>query len=83
MQVWKDRTGNEWKHFTPNIVGCISYSIPFDDRQHQTGFMYELRRRLPGQTPALQWGMFNTDERTVPASEMQLFHSVWGGPSID
>jgi hypothetical protein len=81
---WKERTGHEWKHFSPHIVGCVSYSIPFDDRQHQTGFMYEMKRRLAGVPPALEWaGMFNIDDRTVAAPDMKLFHSIWGSPSID
>jgi hypothetical protein len=82
-ESWKGIAGDEWKHFSPHIVGCISYNIPFDNRQHQTGFMAELKRRLAGQPPALQWGMFNTDEKTVPVAEMTLFYSPYGSPHID
>jgi hypothetical protein len=84
MQRWKKRTGqDELKHFSPHIVGCVSYSIPFDDRQHQTGFMYELKRRLPGVPETLQWGMFNIDDQVVDTNDVRLFHSVWGSPTIN
>jgi hypothetical protein len=80
---WEQVTGYEWRHFAPHLIGCVSYAIPFDDRQHQTGFMAQLKRRLIGQREPLQWGMFNLDERTVPNTEMRLFYSPFGSPHID
>jgi hypothetical protein len=82
-ESWRGRGADEWRHFIPHIVGCVSYSIPFDNRQHQTGFMTELRRLLPGAPPDLHWGMFSIEEQTVPATDMRLFHSAFGSPHID
>ena len=82
MQTWKTPKGEELKHFAPHLIGCISYHIPFDSRQHQTGFMYYLKRRVFDVPEALAWGMFNTDDRAVDADDMRLFHSLWG-PHID
>jgi hypothetical protein len=83
IEAWKERTGDEWKFFAPHIVGCVSYWIPFDDRQHQTGFMYVLERMLPDFPGGPQWGMFNIDDRRVNAIDMRLFDSIWGSQSSD
>lgn len=81
--AWRERTGQDWGHFKPFVVGCITYRIPFDDKQHQTGFLFEVRRRIPNVAPERQWGMFTIGEQTVPLGEMRLLHSYWGSPSID
>jgi hypothetical protein len=74
---------SEWKYFSPHVIGCVSYSIPFDDHQHQTGFMAQLKRRLRVEPTGLEWGMFNLDERVVTSTDMKLFHSPSGSPHID
>jgi hypothetical protein len=82
-ESWERVAGNEWRYFAPHLIGCVTYAIPFDDRQHQTGFMAKLKRRLIDQPEPLQWGMFNMDERTVLSTEMGLFPSSSGSPHID
>jgi hypothetical protein len=70
-------------YFSPFMVGCVAYRIPFDDRQHQTGFSVEIRRRVPDAPGELGWGPFKVDESPVHLSDMNVIHSVWGSPSID
>ena len=83
-QAWKETTSQDWKFIAPNIVGCVSYKIAFDDKQHHTGFITELRRRRRADYPSgIEAGMFSLDEAKVAAADVLLFHSPRGSPSID
>jgi hypothetical protein len=81
-EIWNRRTGQDtdFKYIKLSIIGCITYRIAVDDRQHQTGFMIDVWRRQSG---TINVGMINLEETTVPMENLALYHHPLGSPSID
>jgi hypothetical protein len=78
--AWEKAVEERLPYFDLFMVGCVAYRIPFDDRQHQTGFSVNIKRRIDGTE---DWGIFRLDETSVNPSDIGIFESAWGSPSID
>jgi len=82
-EFWHQFSEEPMPFYTPFMVGCVAYRIPFDDRQHQTGFSVDIKRRRPDSPGELGWGVFNMGETPVAVDDMKVIDSAWGSPSID
>lgn len=78
--AWEKAVEERLPYFDLLMVGCIAYRIPFDDRQHQTGFSVSIKRRIDGTD---DWGIFRLDETSVSPANIGIIESAWGSPSID
>jgi hypothetical protein len=63
----------------PYLIGCIDYQFLSSTDHHQTGFIFNIRRKK--QDPNLQWGV-NLDEGAAQAADLDLSISIIGtGPA--
>jgi hypothetical protein len=71
----------------PTILGAVEYRSGFDDKPHETGFIFEIRRNdvprpsttAKNRSPAAIW----VDEGDVPAGEIILVRSILDGGYAD
>jgi hypothetical protein len=71
----------------PYLIGTISYNFVFEEEQHQTAFIYEVRREglFPERSKQKNRSVFAIfpDEGDIPAVDIRLFHHILGGFSAD
>ncbi len=84
-------TGTDGREFITgiSIFGCVDYAFSFTDKHHQTGFWYEIMKPTPALGHPRKFNEpIGGSERIylgsdVPASELGIVRSIFGGFPVD
>jgi hypothetical protein len=61
----------------PYIIGCVDYGFPFSPGHHQTAFIYQLAKIVPGRPPG---GVaISVDDGDIPAENLRLLLDPFEG----
>jgi hypothetical protein len=73
--IEKARAGKNDTILGLSIVGCVDYTFSFSAKHHQTGYVYEIVRPVPGQIGATPIKI----GENVPANLLIIRRSLFGG----